>query len=345
MANGADTLTMDASLFDYTLPEELIAQEPIEPRDHSRLMVLHRDTQAIEHRRFYNLPEYLRAGDVLVLNDTRVSAWRLVGRKPTGGRAEVLLLHPLADGRWHALVKPGRRLPEGSRVWVSDALEVVVEGRLEGGLRVVRLVSDEPPEQLLPRLGQVPLPPYIHKQLTDPERYQTVYAHQPGSAAAPTAGLHFTPALLEQLRAQGVQLVSITLHVSLDTFRPLKTAQVEQHKMHGEWYTITPEAAAAINAAQGRIVAVGTTSVRTLESAAVGRHRVQAGSAETRLYITPGYEFKVVDALITNFHMPRTTMLVLVSAFAGHEFVMRAYQEAVRERYRFLSFGDAMLIL
>lgn len=336
---------MDASLFDYELPEELIAQEPVEPRDHSRLLVLSRATQTMEHRRFYELPEYLRAGDTLVLNDTRVSAWRLHGRKPTGGQVEVFLLHPLADGRWHALVRPGRRLPEGSRVQVGDALEVVIEGRLEGGIRLVHLLSDEPLEQVLPRIGQVPLPPYIHKQLIDPERYQTVYAHQPGSAAAPTAGLHFTPTLLERLQAQGVNIVYITLHVSLDTFRPLKTEQVEQHKMHGEWYTITPEAAEAINATRGRIVAVGTTSIRTLESAAIGRRTVRAGSAETLLYITPGYEFKVVDAIITNFHMPRTTMLVLVSAFAGREFVLRAYQEAIRERYRFLSFGDAMLIL
>jgi len=336
---------MDASLFDYELPESLIAQEPIEPRDHSRLMVLHRATQTIDHRRFYELPEYLQVGDTLVLNDTRVSAWRLLGRKPTGGQAEVFLLRPLADGRWHALARPGRRLPDGSRVQVGDQLEVVIEGRLEGGLRLVRLHSDEPPEQILPRVGQVPLPPYIHKRLTDPERYQTVYAHAPGSAAAPTAGLHFTPALLERLKAHGVQIASITLHVSLDTFRPLKAEQVEEHKMHGEWYTISPEAAAAINATRGRIVAVGTTCVRTLESAAIGRRQVQSGSAETRLYITPGYEFKVVEAMITNFHMPRTTMLVLVSAFAGREFVLRAYEEAVRARYRFLSFGDAMLIL
>ncbi|OYT71882.1 MAG: tRNA preQ1(34) S-adenosylmethionine ribosyltransferase-isomerase QueA [Armatimonadetes bacterium JP3_11] len=336
---------MEASLFDYELPEELIAQEPVEPRDHARLMVLNRATLTIEHRRFYELPEYLSAGDTLVLNNTRVSAWRLQGHKPTGGQAEVFLLHPLADGRWHALVRPGRRLPEGSRVRVGDVLEVVIEGRLEGGLRLVRLLSDEPPEQVLPRLGQVPLPPYIHKQLTDPERYQTVYARQPGSAAAPTAGLHFTPVLLERLQAQGVNIVYITLHVSLDTFRPLKTGHVEQHKMHGEWYTITPEAAEAINTTRGRIIAVGTTSVRTLESAALAKRTVRAGSAETHLYITPGYEFKATDAIITNFHMPRTTMLVLVSAFAGREFVLRAYQEAIRERYRFLSFGDAMLIL
>lgn len=336
---------MEASLFDYELPEELIAQEPIEPRDHARLMVLHRATQTIEHRRFYELTDYLRAGDTLVLNDTRVSAWRLFGRKPTGGQAEVFLLHPLADGRWQALVRPGRRLPEGSRVLVDDVLEVHIESRLPNGVRIVRLVSSEPVEQLLPRVGQVPLPPYIHKQLADPERYQTVYARQPGSAAAPTAGLHFTPQLLERLKEQGVQIVYITLHVSLDTFRPLQSEQVEQHKMHGEWYTISPEAAEAINATRGRIVAVGTTSVRTLESAAVGKRTVRAGSAETHLYITPGYEFKVVDAMITNFHMPRTTMLVLVSAFAGREFVLRAYHEAIRERYRFLSFGDAMLIL
>ncbi len=336
---------MDASLFDYELPESLIAQEPIEPRDHSRLMALNRANQTIEHRRFYELTDYLQAGDTLVLNDTRVSAWRLLGRKPTGGQAEVFLLYPLADGRWHALVRPGRRLPDGSRVQIGDLLEVVIEGRLEGGLRLVRLHSDEPIEQILPRVGQVPLPPYIHRALTDPERYQTVYAQSPGSAAAPTAGLHFTPQLLERLKAQGVRVAYITLHVSLDTFRPLQAQQVEQHTMHGEWYTISPEAAAVINATQGRIVAVGTTCVRTLESAAVGRRQVQPGAAETRLYITPGYEFKVVEALITNFHMPRTTMLVLVSAFAGREFVLRAYQEAVRERYRFLSFGDAMLIL
>lgn len=336
---------MEAGLFEYELPEELIAQEPIEPRDHARLMVLHRDTQTIEHRRFYELTDYLKAGDTLVLNDTRVSAWRLYGRKPTGGQAEIFLLHPLADGRWQALVRPGRRLPEGSRVVVDDLLEVHIESRLESGLRIVRLVSSEPVEQVLPRVGQVPLPPYIHKQLTDPERYQTVYARQPGSAAAPTAGLHFTPALLERLQAQGVQIVYITLHVSLDTFRPLQSEQVEQHKMHGEWYTISPEAAEAINATRGRIVAVGTTCVRTLESAAIAKRTVQPGSRETHLYITPGYEFKVVEAMITNFHLPCTTMLVLVSAFAGREFVLRAYREAVQKRYRFLSFGDAMLIL
>jgi len=336
---------MDASLFDYDLPEALIAQEPIEPRDHSRLMVLHRATQTIEHRHFYELPNYLQAGDTLVLNDTRVSAWRLLGRKPTGGQAEVFLLQPLAEGCWRALVRPSRRLPDGSRVLVADQLEVVIEGRLEGGMRIVRLHSNEPLDQILPRVGQTPLPTYIHKRLTDPERYQTVYARAPGSAAAPTAGLHFTPTLLKHLQAQGVQITYITLHVSLDTFRPLQSAQVEAHKMHGEWYTVSPEAAEIINATRGRIVAVGTTCVRTLESATIQHRQIQPRSAETRLYITPGYEFKVVEAMITNFHMPRTTMLVLVSAFAGREFVLRAYQEAIREQYRFLSFGDAMLIL
>lgn len=336
---------MDASLFDYELPESLIAQEPIEPRDHSRLLVLHRDTGAIEHRHFYNLPEYLRAGDTLVLNDTRVSAWRLHGRKPTGGQVEMLLMRPLGDGRWQALVKPSRRLPEGSRVLFEGGLEAFVETRLEDGTRIVRLVSEQPIEQILAQIGDVPLPPYIHKKLADPERYQTVIAQKPGSAAAPTAGLHFTPQLLDTLRSQGVQIATITLHISLDTFRPLQTEQVEEHKMHGEWYTLSPETAEIINNTPGRIVAVGTTSVRTLESAAIGKRRVQPQTVQTHLYITPGYEFQVVDALITNFHMPRTTMLVLVSAFAGRERVLNAYHEAVRLGYRFLSFGDAMLIV
>lgn len=343
---------MDASLFDYELPEELIAQEPIEPRDHARMLVLHRETGAIEHRHFYDLPEYLREGDTLVLNDTRVSAWRLFGRKPTGGRVEVLLMRPLGDGRWQALVRPGRRLPEGTRVLIDTPphdppieMEVRIEARLESGTRLVRLFANQPIDAILPKVGRVPLPPYIHRELPDPERYQTVVARQPGSAAAPTAGLHFTPQLLETLRQQGVQVATITLHISLDTFRHLQADQIEEHKMHGEWYTVSPEAAEIINNTRGRIVAVGTTSVRTLESAAVGKRRVQAQTAETKLYITPGYEFKVVEGLITNFHLPRTTMLVLVSAFAGREKVLHAYHEAVRLRYRFLSFGDAMLIL
>ncbi len=343
---------MDANLFDYKLPEELIAQEPIEPRDHARMLVLHRDTGAIEHRHFYELPEYLREGDTLVLNDTRVSAWRLFGHKPTGGRVEVLLMRPLDGERWQALVRPGRRLPEGTRVLMDTPpheppieMETHIEGRLENGTRIVRLLANQPIDSILPKVGRVPLPPYIRRDLPDPERYQTVVARQPGSAAAPTAGLHFTPPLLETLRQQGVPVATITLHISLDTFRPLQADRIEEHKMHGEWYTISPEAAEIINSTRGRIVAVGTTSVRTLESAAVGKRRVQAQTAETKLYITPGYEFKVVDGLITNFHMPRTTMLVLVSAFAGREKVLHAYQEAVRLRYRFLSFGDAMLIL
>jgi len=341
---------MEASLFDYDLPEELIAQEPIEPRDHARMLVLHRATGDVEHRHFYNLPEYLHAGDTLVLNDTRVSAWRLWGHKATGGRVEILLMRLLDGERWQALLRPARRLPEGTRVQIDaepsvGSLTAVVEARLEDGTRLVRILADQPLESILPKVGRVPLPPYIRRDLPDPERYQTVLARQPGSAAAPTAGLHFTPQLLETLRQQGVQIATITLHISLDTFRPLKSESVEEHKMHGEWYSISPEAAAVINRTSGRIVAVGTTSVRTLESAAVGKRRVQAQTDETRLYITPGYQFQVVDGLITNFHMPRTTMLVLVSAFAGRECVLRAYHEAVRRRYRFLSFGDAMLIL
>jgi len=334
---------MEASLFDYELPEELIAQEPIEPRDASRLLVVHRTTGQLEHRHFYNLPEYLQAGDTLVLNDTRVSARRLFGHKPTGGRVELLLLRPVGDGRWQALVRPGRRLPEGSIILLDEAHTAQIEARLEGGIRLVRFIP--PDDEWLQQIGQIPLPPYIHRTLTDPERYQTVFARAPGAAAAPTAGLHFTPDLLERLKAQGVQIVTVTLHVSLDTFRPLQSEQVEEHKMHGEWFTVSPQAAEAINRTKGRIVAVGTTCVRTLESAAVGKRRVQPMTGETHLYITPGYEFKVVDALITNFHLPRTTMLVLVCAFAGRELVMRAYQEAIRLRYRFLSFGDAMLIL
>ncbi len=336
-------MAMDAALFDYELPEELIAQEPVEPRDSSRLMVVHRATGQLEHRYFYELPEYLREGDTLVLNDSRVSARRLFGRKPTGGRVELLLLRPVGDGRWHALVRPGRRLPEGSLIILDESHTAQIEARLEEGIRLVRFIP--PADEWLQTVGQIPLPPYIHRQLTDPERYQTVYARQPGSAAAPTAGLHFTPKLLETLKAQGVQIATVTLHVSLDTFRPLQSERVEEHKMHGEWFTLSPEAAERINSTRGRIVAVGTTSVRVLESAAVGKRRVQPMTGETRLYITPGYEFKVVDALITNFHMPRTTVLVLVCAFGGRERILTAYREAIRQRYRFLSFGDAMLIL
>ncbi len=337
---------MDASLFDYELPEERIAQEPIEPRDYARMLVVHRATGTLEHRHFYDLPEYLRAGDTLILNNTRVSAWRLLGQKPTGGQVEMLLLRPVGDGTWQALVRPSRRLPEGARVLFPEGLEAAVEGRLEGGLRLVRLyASTESVDTLLTRIGRVPLPPYIHRYLDDPERYQTVLASQPGSAAAPTAGLHFTPQLLETLRQQGVQIGTITLHISIDTFRPLQTEQVEAHPMHGEWYTLSPETAELINQTRGRIVAVGTTSVRTLESAAVADHQVEARTAETKLYITPGYRFRVVDAMITNFHLPRTTMLVLVSAFAGRELILRAYHEAIERGYRFLSFGDAMLLL
>lgn len=349
MAGRARPLTpttkdkMETSLFDYALPEELIAQEPVEPRDASRLLIVHRATGQLEHRHFYDLPDYLQAGDTLVLNDTRVSARRLFGRKPTGGRVELLLLRPLGDGRWHALVRPGRRLPEGSLILLDEGHTAQIEARLEEGIRLVRFIP--PDDAWLQQVGQIPLPPYIHRQLTDPERYQTVFAREPGAAAAPTAGLHFTPQLLERLKTQGVQITTVTLHVSLDTFRPLQSEHVEAHKMHGEWFTLSPEAAAVINQTRGRIVAVGTTSVRVLESAAVGRRQVQPLTGETRLYITPGYAFKVVDALITNFHAPRTTVLVLVCAFAGRELILHAYQEAIRLRYRFLSFGDAMLIL
>lgn len=336
--------SMKVELFDYELPVELIAQEPVEPRDSSRLLVLHRASGVIEHRLFRDLPDYLEAGDTLVVNDTRVSAWRLHGQKPTGGHVEALLLRQLDTRRWLALVRPGRRLPLGISIHFGD-LEAKVIERREDGLRVLEFGEGVDWHHILPQIGRVPLPPYIHSELADPERYQTVYAAQPGSAAAPTAGLHFTPELLERLQAQGIRIAKVTLHVSLDTFRPVKTDRIEEHEMKGERFTLSEEAAEMINNTPGRIIAAGTTTVRTLESAAVQTGRVRALQGETYLYITPGYPFRVVQGMITNFHLPRTTMLVLVCAFAGRERVLRAYQEAIRERYRFLSFGDAMLIL
>ncbi|HIE53345.1 MAG TPA: tRNA preQ1(34) S-adenosylmethionine ribosyltransferase-isomerase QueA [Armatimonadetes bacterium] len=334
---------------DYELPEELIAQTPLEQRDLSRLLVLDRRQQTITHRRFRDLPEYLHAGDVLVANDTRVLPARLYGVKwPTGARIEFLLLREIEPGVWETLVRPSRRLKPGTRVvfgegqLVAEALE-----RTSAGWRM-RFDPAEAVRQWLPHLGETPLPPYIKRRLQDPDRYQTVYAAQNGSAAAPTAGLHFTPELLQQLQAQGVVCVFLTLHIGLDTFRPIKAECVEEHSMHSEYYEIPAETAAAINAArtQGkRVVAVGTTCVRALESAAQREGPVEPRREWTSLFITPGYRFRVVDALVTNFHLPRSTLLALIYAFAGTELVRRAYAEAVQRRYRFLSFGDAMLIL
>ncbi len=358
---------MRTDQFNYILPPELIAQTPVEPRDHSRLLVVHRADGQMEHRRFFNLPEYLRPGDLLVANESRVLPARLPGYKvPTGGKVEVLLLRPAPQpeeegaepATWEALVSPGRRVREGTRLGFGGEgkpyLEAEVVARTESGGRLLRF--GQPPRPLLNELGEMPLPPYIHETLSDPERYQTVYARTEGSAAAPTAGLHFTPRLLDELREQGVGFVTVTLHVGLDTFRPVHEERVEEHPMHNEWYHLGAEAAQAITRARrngGRVVAVGTTSVRVLETAAQAQRigpddrgrGIQSTEGWTSLFITPGYSFGLVDAMLTNFHLPRTTLLMLVSAFAGHPLTMRAYEEAVRERYRFYSFGDAMLVL
>ncbi|MFO7274247.1 MAG: tRNA preQ1(34) S-adenosylmethionine ribosyltransferase-isomerase QueA [Bacillota bacterium] len=341
---------MKLSDFDYDLPKELIAQKPVEPRDASRLMVVDRASGAIAHRRFRDLPEYLRPGDGLVINDTRVMPARLLGcRERTGGAMEVLLLKRLSRDRWETLVKPGKKARPGERIVFGDGLLVgTVVGPTDYGGRIIDFRYEGVFENLLDRLGQMPLPPYIHEQLEDPERYQTVYAREWGSAAAPTAGLHFTPELLDRLVAQGVEIHRITLHVGLGTFRPVEVEDPTQHKMHSEFFRVSPEAAAGLNrvrARGGRLVVVGTTSVRTLETVAAEDGTIQPGEGWTDIFIYPGYRFKAVDCLITNFHLPKSTLLMLVSAFAGHDLIMRAYREAVAQRYRFFSFGDAMLIL
>ena len=340
---------MRVSDFDYELPEELIAQTPVEPRDAARLLVVHRDTGLMEHRIFRDLPQYLRAGDVLVLNDTRVMPARLFGVKAsTGGRVEVLLLRRRGPDAWEALVRPGRRLPVGTRIVFGEGqLSAEVIDRTEAGGRVLRFAPADDLDERLKELGQVPLPPYIRAPLADPERYQTVYARDAGSAAAPTAGLHFTPELLDRLQGMGVEIVNLTLHVGLGTFRPVQAERVEEHRMHAEYFSVPQATAEAVNAAKRegrRVVAVGTTVARTLEASAADG-RVRCGDGWTDLFIYPGYRWKIVDALITNFHLPRSTLLMLVSALLGRERTLAAYQEAVRQRYRFYSFGDAMLIL
>lgn len=342
---------MLVSEFDYDLPEELIAQEPLSPRDHSRLMVLHRDTKTWEHRHFYDLPSYLAPGDVLVLNETRVFPARLLGKRAgTGGRVELLLVHPLPDGRWEGLVRPSRRLRTGDRLEFGDGrLVAQVEDDCGEGRRVVSLTADgKDVMAAIEAIGRVPVPPYIKKPLHDPGRYQTVYARNTGSVAAPTAGLHFTPELLQSIAQKGVHEVYITLHVGIGTFRPVRVENVEEHVMDEEFYEIPAKAAAEINHARsqgGRVVAVGTTVCRTLESAVGADGLLQCQSTSTDLFIRPGHQWRAVDALITNFHLPRSTLLMLVSSFAGREFVMAAYREAIEQRYRFYSFGDAMLIL
>lgn len=339
---------MKTSDFMYDLPEELIAQTPLELRDGSRLLVLDKDTGAIEHRHFYDLPDYLRPGDCLVMNDSRVIPARLFGTRPTGGAVEVLLLRDLGENCWECLTRPGKKMRPGTAVTFGDGeLTGVVESVAEGGNRVIRFSYQGIFLEILDRLGQMPLPPYIKAQLDDPERYQTVYSREPGSAAAPTAGLHFTQELLEKIRAMGVQECFVTLHVGLGTFRPVKVENVEEHEMHSELCTVGPETADIINRTRrqgGRIIAVGTTSCRTLESFADSDGTIRPGSRWTDIFIYPGYQFKCIDALITNFHLPGSTLVMLVSALAGRENILAAYREAVEKRYRFFSFGDAMFI-
>jgi S-adenosylmethionine:tRNA ribosyltransferase-isomerase len=345
---------LKTSDFDYDLPPEFIAQTPIEPRDASRLLVLDRHNGTIDHAHFYDLGKYLRPGDVLVVNQTRVIPARLYGKKiPSGGKVELLLLHPNEDLTWEVLVG-GKGLSVGKRVQIEDGPQAEVTMVLEGPRRLVRFA--ERIEPYLERAGHVPLPPYIHTSLADPERYQTVYAFQPGSAAAPTAGLHFTTGLIESLKKQGIAFVEITLHVGLDTFAPVNEENPEEHKIHTEWCQVTQEIADKINHLSrqgGRVIAVGTTSVRSLESAARAYaqsrsevvDRLQAYKGPTDLYILPGYHFRAVDGIVTNFHLPRSTLIMLVSAFAGRERIFQTYETAKQEGYRFYSFGDAMLIL
>ena len=340
---------MKTSDFYYDLPQELIAQTPLDRRAGSRLMVLDKTTGATRHLHFYDLPSLLRPGDCLVLNDSRVLPARLLGRRePTGGAAEVLLLADRGNKVWECLVRPGKKFREGARLSFGDGLLTAEVAEVcEGGNRLIRLQYDGIFLELLERLGRMPLPPYIKAELQDPERYQTVYSREVGSAAAPTAGLHFTQELLRQVRDMGVELAYVTLHVGLGTFRPVQEAEITDHEMHAEFCTISQTAADAINRTKtrgGRVICVGTTSCRTIESWAAEDGTLRASSGWTSIYIYPGYRFKVLDGLITNFHLPESTLIMLVSALAGREHVLAAYQEAVREGYRFFSFGDAMFI-
>jgi S-adenosylmethionine:tRNA ribosyltransferase-isomerase len=330
--------------YDYNLPESAIAQHPLEDRAASKLLYLNKDSGQIEHRLFKDTVELLQPGDLLVLNNTRVTAFRLFGQKPTGGKVEVLALRQTGPATFEALVRPGKRLQPGATIEFEQGLSATIEANLAEGQKLLKFESRDPLPVALNRLSAVPLPPYVHEALKDPERYQTVYARVPGSAAAPTAGLHFTSEILDQLKAKGVKTAWVTLNVGLDTFRPIQSENPADHPIHGETCELPKEAADAVSNCKGRVIAVGTTSVRTLESFATGKRQLQTGSKDTRLFIRPGYEFKIIDGMFTNFHMPRTTMLMMISALAGREAVMNAYQEALQHGYRFLSFGDSMLI-
>jgi S-adenosylmethionine:tRNA ribosyltransferase-isomerase len=337
--------------FDYHLPQGMIAQHPIEPRDGSRMMVLRRPS-GIEHRQFRDFPSFLEPSDVLVLNDTRVIPARLLGRRSTGAQIEVLLIHPLNETTWRCMVNPGRKVRPGDTINFSPELSGEVVSRTEGGTRAIRFSFNGNFEGVLERTGLTPLPPYIKRNSPeegDRLRYQTVYAEKAGAVAAPTAGLHFTENILEEVRSRGVRIARLTLHVGPGTFQPVKVEEIEKHRMDSEWYEVGTEAAETINAARsagGRLVAVGTTAVRTLESVWDERSAaIMPGSGWTNLFIRPGHRFRAVDALLTNFHLPRSTLLMLVSAFAGRERILAAYEEAIRAGYRFYSYGDCMLIL
>lgn len=341
---------MKVAEFDYELPEELIAQEPIYPRDHSRLMLINKKHNSIEHKKFYNLLECLKPGDVLVLNDTKVLPARLFGRKKdTGALIEIVLLKRLTNTDWEVLVKPGRRVKEGTIItFPGENMYATSIANTEAGGRILRFKFEGVFEEILNRLGKMPLPPYIKKELKDQDRYQTVYAKEEGSAAAPTAGLHFTEELLWRIKQKGVQICYITLHVGLGTFRPVKSEQLEDHNMHEEYYELSSETATILTNAHKegrRIIAVGTTSVRTLESVAEKHDKIIACKGFTDIFIYPGFKFKVIDGLLTNFHLPKSTLIMLVSAFLGKEETLHAYRIAVQEKYRFFSFGDAMLII
>jgi len=334
--------------FDFQLPEELIAQTPLERRDASRLLTLDKNTGAVAHHHFYDLPRFLRAGDCMVLNDSRVLPARLIGRRPSGGACEVLLLVDKGENLWECLVRPGRKLKPGAQVIFGDGhLTATIEAELEDGKRAVRFHYQGIFLEILEQLGKMPLPPYIKAELQDQERYQTVYSKVTGSAAAPTAGLHFTPELLEQIRDIGIKVCYVTLHVGLGTFRPVKTENIDDHEMHSEFCAISQETADTINETKkngGRVICVGTPSCRTIESFAAEDGTLAERSGWTNIFIYPGYKFKVLDALVTNFHLPQSTLIMLVSALAGREHVLAAYETAVKEKYRFFSFGDAMFI-
>ena len=338
-------LTKTSSYY-YDLPESLIAQTPIEPRDHSRLLVYNKSAKQIEHKHFYDIVDYLHEGDVLVVNNTKVIPCRLIGKKDTGAVIEVFIMKKLNGTDWEALVKPGKRCKIGTVVTFSDKLKCEIIGDTDFGGRIVRFIFEGTFETVLSEVGVMPLPPYIKEKLKDQNRYQTVYSKIDGSAAAPTAGLHFTPELMQKLKDKGVKIAEVLLHVGLGTFRPVKCDNILEHDMHSEYFEVTEETAKLINdtkAAGGRVVAVGTTSVRVLESASEDG-KLLAKSGNTKIFIYPSYKFKMVDCLITNFHLPESTLIMLVSAFAGYEDTMNFYKEAVKEKYRFFSFGDSTFI-